>query len=226
MESAIGQLDRIPAEDIDALRKMRNGDFPAPQPLASPALVIVDMVGAFVDSKYPTGWSPTGAPCAEAIAEIRAATKDAGVPVIYTVTPETDDPSLIGQWARGSSKRDIPPFCLELAAHEIVPELAPDPDDIVLVKAKPSAFYGTQLAGILNALRVESLIVTGMTTSGCVRATVLDAFNLNYVPVVPLEGVADRAALSHQVSLFDIGGKYGDVVTSQSLITAIQTLPR
>lgn len=226
MESAIGQLDKIPSDDIAALRKMRNGDFPAPQPLDSPALIIVDMVAAFVDSAYPTGWSPTGEPCARAIAELRTAAKAAGVPVIYTVTPETDDPTLIGQWARGSGRRDIPPFCLEPDAHEIVPELTPDADDIVLVKAKPSAFYGTQLAGILTALRTSSLIVTGMTTSGCVRATVLDAFNLNYVPVVPLEAVADRAALSHQVSLFDIGGKYGDVVTNASLIAALNAVPR
>ena len=218
MKSALHLLDRIPEDDIQALRKMRDGDFPEPQPLQSPVLLIVDMVGAFVDSKYPTGWSPTGAPCAQAIAEVRRAAKASGVPVIYTVTPQTDDPRLIGQWGRGSGRRDVPPFSLDDEAHEIVPELAPDGDDIVLVKAKPSAFYGTQLAGILTALGTRSVIVTGMTTSGCVRATALDAFNLNYVPVIPFSSVADRAGLSHQVSLFDIGGKYGDVVTDESLI--------
>lgn len=223
MESALHTLARIPREDVDALRKMRGGALPTPQELVSPALLIVDMVEAFVRDEYPTGWAASGEPCAAVIARIRAAAKSRGMPVIYTVSERLAHPALVGQWRRGEEGRAVAPFHLDESAHRIVPELAPADDDIVLVKAKPSAFYGTQLAGVLNALRVESLIVTGMTTSGCVRATVLDAFNLNFTPVIPLDGVADRAALSHEVNLFDMGAKYGDVVTSRDLIAAMTT---
>lgn len=222
MESALARLDRIPDEDVVALRKMRGGEFPLPQPLEHPALLIVDMVGAFVRDHNPTGWGATGELCVANIAEIRLEAKAVKVPVIYTVTRKTDNLALVGQWNRGRKGGVVPPFSLAAEAHEIVQELMPDEDDIVLEKAKPSAFYGTQLASILNALGTRSVIVTGMTTSGCVRATAVDAFNLNYVPVVPLEGVADRAQLSHQVNLFDIGGKYGDIVTSESLIADLR----
>jgi nicotinamidase-related amidase len=225
MISALDRLTRIPVEDVAALRKMREGEFPVPQPLVTPALLIVDMVQAFVRDEYPTGWEASGTPCALQIAALRSAAKARDVPVIYTTTFQTDVPALIGQWGRGEAHRRVAPFSLESAAHEIVPELVPDPDDIVLVKAKPSAFYGTQLAGVLHALGTHSLIITGMTTSGCVRASVLDAFNLNYPSVVPMEAVADRSGLSHEVSLFDMGAKYADVVTSESLIAAIDDLP-
>lgn len=225
MESALHTLTRIPGDDLAALRKMRGGTLPPPQPLVRPALVIVDMVEAFVRDEYPTGWAATGEPCAAVIARIRTAARAHGVPVIYTVSEPLSHPALVGRWRRGEETA-VAPFALTAAAHRIVPELAPDDDDIVLVKAKPSAFYGTQLAGVLNALRTESVIVTGMTTSGCVRGTVLDAFNLNFAPVIPLDGVADRAALSHEVNLFDMGAKYGDVVTSDDLIVEIERLPR
>jgi nicotinamidase-related amidase len=82
-------------------------------------------------------------------------------------------------------------------------------------------FFGTQLHAVLHALRVDSLIVTGMTTSGCVRATVNDAFMLNYRVVVPLECVADRSQLSHEVELFDMGAKYADVVNVGDLVAML-----
>lgn len=219
-----GLLARIPDEDIAARRKVRAGGFPAPQRLVSLALLIVDMVAAVVRDEYPNRLGAAGQSCATAIAGIRGAAKVHDIPVIYTVTPTTNAPVLIGQRGRGESWRAVPPFSLEPEAHEIVPEPAPNCDDIVLAKAKPSAFYGTQLSGILNALGTRSLIVTGMTTSGCIRGSLLDAFNLNYAPVVPIEGVADRASLSHEVNLFDIGGKYGDVVTTASLVEAMNEL--
>jgi nicotinamidase-related amidase len=219
MRTALNQLTRIPESDLAALTKYNEGEFPAPQPLEHPALLIVDMMESFVRDEYTTGWAATGEPCAAQIARLAAVARQRGVPVIYTVTEPMALGVLSGQWRRGRTEGPVPPFSLGPQAHRIVPELAPEAGDIVLTKAKPSAFYGTQLAGILAALRVRSLIVTGMTTSGCVRASAVDAFNLNYIPVLPLECVADRAQLSHEVSCFDIAAKYGDVVTLDSLLT-------
>jgi maleamate amidohydrolase len=97
-------------------------------------------------------------------------------------------------------------------AHEIADAIKPGPGDIVVTKSKPSAFFGTPLASMLTSLGVDTLVVTGMVTSGCVRATVIDAFSHNYRVVVPLECVADRSATSHQVNLFDMDMKYADVL--------------
>lgn len=218
MRSALDQLHRIPAADVAALRKMRDGELPPPQPLASPAVLVVDMVEAFVRDRYPTGWAATGAPCATEIAGLLTVARGAGAPVIYTTTTRLDHPALVGEWRRGETGKQVPPFVLDPPAHEVAAEIAPVPGDIVLSKAKPSAFYGTQLAGVLHALGAHSLVITGMTTSGCIRATVLDAFNLNYHSVVPMSCVADRSGLSHEVNLFDIGAKYGDIVTTGSLL--------
>jgi maleamate amidohydrolase len=95
-----------------------------------------------------------------------------------------------------------------------VPALAPAEGEIVINKGgKPSGFFGTALASYLIDAGADTVIVTGMTTSGCVRATVLDAFQYNFNVVVPFECAADRSQISHRVSLFDLHMKYADVVS-------------
>jgi nicotinamidase-related amidase len=87
-------------------------------------------------------------------------------------------------------------------------------------KAKPSAFFGTQLLSVLHHLGADSVVVTGTTTSGCVRATVVDAFSYNYRVVVPVDAVADRAPLSHRVELLHMGTRYADLVRTSDLVRA------
>jgi nicotinamidase-related amidase len=216
LRSALSRLTSIPPQDIEALRKMWSGELPPVRPLGSrPVLIVVDMNEAFVRDEYPTGWAATGEPCVTELVGLIAAARRAGAPVIYTTSARLPHPAQIGGWARG---RPVFPLESDGRPHEIVPELVPAPDDIVLVKPKPSAFFGTQLHAVLNALRADTLVITGMTTSGCVRATVNDAFMLNYPVFVPLECVADRSQLSHQVELFDMGAKYADVVYTTDLI--------
>lgn len=216
LRSALSQLTSIPPEDVAALRKMWSGELPPTLPLGSrPAVVVIDMTEGFVRDEYPTGWAATGEPCVTELVELLAAARQAGAPVIYTVSARLPHPAQIGAWSRG---RPVFPYDSDGPQHDIVPELAPTTDDIVLVKAKPSAFFGTQLHAVLNALRADTLVIAGMTTSGCVRATVNDAFMLNYHVVIPLECVADRSQLSHEVELFDMGAKYADVVNAADLI--------
>ena len=112
----------------------------------------------------------------------------------------------------------------DAAAYEIVPELRPLEHESVIVKSAPSAFFGTDLVSYLVFHNVDTVIVTGTVTSGCVRDTVLDAFNYNYRVIVPVEGVCDRGMTSHKVALFDIHMKYGDVVPMAEVLAYLKTV--
>ena len=102
-------------------------------------------------------------------------------------------------------------------SNEVVAEIAPLPDEPVLPKTKPSLFHGTPLLDLLVADGIDSLVVTGGTTSGCVRATVVDAFSHNLAVLVAEDGVFDRGELSHAVNLFDMDEKYADVLPAAEI---------
>ena len=111
-----------------------------------------------------------------------------------------------------------------LDGNEIVTPIAPAPQDIVVLKQKPSGFFGTNLTSYLTLLRCDSLIVTGTTTSGCVRATVLDAFSLNYRIAIAEEGCFDRSQASHAINLCDMNAKYADVVKTSEILCYLEGL--
>lgn len=108
--------------------------------------------------------------------------------------------------------------------NQIVAELAPAPRDIVIHKFKPSAFHATMLASFLADLQADSVIVTGTTTSGCVRATVVDAFSHNYRVSVVEQATFDRGEVSHWINLFDMHQKYADVVDVEEAATYLESL--
>ena len=110
--------------------------------------------------------------------------------------------------------------------NEIMAEIAPGPQDIVVYKQKPSGFFGTNLTSYLTLLGCDSLIVTGTTTSGCVRASVLDAFSLNYRLTLAEEGCFDRSQASHAINLCDMNAKYADVVKTSEVLGFFDTLPK
>jgi len=180
-----------------------------------PALIIVDMTRAFVDSAYPTGWSETGYPAAAANQRLLAAARDAGIPVFFTKSRAESAPAPTaaeqGLWKNRASR---PPADPSLPPGDvIVDQLTPVEGEVVINKGgKPSAFFGTPLSSLLTYHKIDTTIVTGMVTSGCVRATALDAFQYNYYVLVPYECCADRSQISHKVSLFDLHMKYADVV--------------
>lgn len=105
--------------------------------------------------------------------------------------------------------------------YEFVEEIAPRDGDVLLPKKHPSAFFGTPLASYLVQLGVDSLVVVGCSTSGCVRSTVIDAFSYNYKVSVPSDAVYDRSQVIHDVNLFDLDQKYADVHTTEDLIAAL-----
>ena len=155
-----------------------------------------------------------------------------GLPVIYTTGEGRPDKWDRGSWSWRSSRAgetgaapasgsNLPP----LDGNEIAAPIAPSSQDIVIKKQKPSGFFGSNLASYLTLLGCDSLIVTGTTTSGCVRATVVDAFSLNYRVILAEEGCFDRSEASHALSLCDMHAKYADVVSTAEVLSYFDTLP-
>jgi maleamate amidohydrolase len=107
---------------------------------------------------------------------------------------------------------------------EIVAELPPTAGDVVIVKQYASAFFGTSLAGLLTAAGIDTLVITGCSTSGCVRATAVDAMQYGFRPIVVRECVADRRPEPHEANLFDIQAKYGDVLPLRRVMTYLETV--
>jgi nicotinamidase-related amidase len=159
--------------------------------------------------------------------------------VIYTTGARRDDNWDGGSWlwkntrGREASGRLRPSSramrwrsrSRNLDGDEIVTPIAPGPRDIVVYKQKPSGFFGSNLASYLTLLACDSVIVTGTTTSGCVRATVLDAFSLNYRVALAEEGCFDRSQASHAINLCDMNAKYADVVKTAEALAFLDSLP-
>jgi len=157
-----------------------------------------------------------------AIERLLKLARDRRLPVFYT----TGDASLPA--ARPATKARSAPEGHEVdrvKGNEIVPALAPRDGEVVIRKQKASAFFGTPLMSLLTELRVDSLVVTGCTTSGCVRATVVDAFSYNLSVGVVEEAVFDRGEISHKVNLFDMNAKYADVISLAEAEAYLAGLP-
>jgi maleamate amidohydrolase len=204
-----------------------------------PALLIIDVNWAFCGDKPEPilesikKWrNSCGEDAWTALPYIRSLIdkcRDKGVPVIYTTGVRRDDNWDAGSWGwkndRNDEDRTTKTVLANIDGNEIVAPIAPGPQDIVIYKQKPSGFFGTNLASYLTLLGCDSLIVTGTTTSGCVRASVLDAFSLNYRITLAEEGCFDRSQASHAINLCDMNAKYADVVKTSEVLTFIDTLP-
>jgi maleamate amidohydrolase len=187
-----------------------------------PALLVVDLNVAFTDPA-----SPLACPLEEvvdAVRELLRAGRGAGVPVIYTTVAYDEK----GLEAAAAFFDKVPALAtLEAGSRwvEIDPRIAPRPDEPVLSKLFASAFFGTELASLLDAAGRDSVIVTGASTSGCVRATVVDALQHGYRPLVPREAVGDRNPDAHEANLYDVDAKYGDVVSLEETLAHLEALP-
>jgi nicotinamidase-related amidase len=152
--------------------------------------------------------------------------RDKGIPVIYTTGTRRADNWDAGSWRWKSSRRNETPIT-EVGSrdgNDIVDEIAPGPRDLVVRKLKPSGFAGTPLQSHLQLLGCDSLIVTGTTTSGCVRATVIDAFSENFRCTVVEDGCFDRSQASHAINLCDMHAKYANVRPSDEVVEYLNTL--
>jgi maleamate amidohydrolase len=185
---------------------------------ARPALVVIDMNNGFTDPASPLVCDLDDT--IEAIRKLLEAARRAAIPVVFTTVS-------YGEGDKLTAKTFIEkvPALLALEAGsswtEIDERLAPRSDEPVLNKLYASAFFGTPFASLLASHQCDSVIVTGASTSGCVRATAVDVLQHGYRPVVPREAVGDRNPAAHEAALYDIDLKYGDVV---SLDECLETL--
>ena len=185
-----------------------------------PAVLVVDFFYGCTDPAYLGGGGVGGA--VDRTASMLPAARAAGVPVIYTVTQYRPDGLDAGYFG---VKVPLLKLLQEGSkAVEIDSRVAPAPEDHVVVKKMASAFFGTPLQGLLASLGRDTLIVTGCTTSGCVRASVVDGCSAGYRVIVPRECVGDRAPGPHEASLFDMDAKYADVVGATDVLRYLEGL--
>ncbi|KUO56734.1 MAG: isochorismatase [Sphingomonadales bacterium BRH_c3] len=173
-----------------------------------PALILIDFVEAYLAKGSPLYAGVE--PALEAALRLRDAARTAGVPVIYTNVefhPSMADGGIFARkidalksFARGNPLGAWPAG------------LEPGGDELVITKQYASAFFGTSLASTLTAMGIDSLVITGVTTSGCIRASCVDACQHGFIPIVVEEAVGDRHEAVHRANLFDMNAKYGDVV--------------
>ena len=152
--------------------------------------------------------------------QLMSAARELNIPVIHTAIDEAGQSatSRVEATKRKSSVEDV------TWAHAFFCELEPDEDELVVYKPRASAFYGTSLATHLVQMDVNTLIVCGNSTSGCIRASVADAYSAGYNVVVVEESVFDRSWLSHKVSLFDMDAKYADVMFLDEVLDYFESL--
>ncbi|GAA3617476.1 N-carbamoylsarcosine amidohydrolase [Nonomuraea rosea] len=181
-----------------------------------PALILVDLMRAYFE---PDADLYVGSrDCLLAAARVLAAARTAGVPVLHTRVAHSRDGADGGLFYRKAT----PLRRLHGPLGALMPEVAPAGDEVVIVKQYASAFFGTTLASTLTALRVDTLVITGVSTSGCVRASAVDAVQHGFVPIVVRQAVGDRSAGPHEASLHDIQAKYGEVWEEQAVLERLR----
>lgn len=175
----------------------------------NPAVIVVDMQLGFTDPKLSSAAADFSLEISH-ITRLIAAARDRSTPVLFVTTAfESPGQAEASRWVE-----KIPALHRYLRGSELVeldPRLPREADDLLVTKQNASAFFGTSLASTLNAWGIDTLIVTGGTTSGCIRATVIDGISHGFRPVVPREAVGDRSTEPHEANLFDMDSKYGDV---------------
>ena len=183
---------------------------------AKPALLVVDMINGFTDSACPLG---TDCPdVVSANVELLMAFRDRGLPIFFTtVVYDNDQQATV-------FRHKVPALnVLQRGSHWVSIDAAMGrlETEPLIEKHWPSAFHETDLDGQLRALGVDSLVVTGLTTSGCVRASAVDGLQNNYQVVVAKEAVGDRNPAAHEANLFDLNAKYADVMSVAEIVASL-----
>jgi maleamate amidohydrolase len=185
---------------------------------ARPVLCIVDFVNGFADPALFGGGNI--APAIAATVGLLDAARRIGLPIAFTrvvyAADGSDDCAFV---------RKVPALTVlteDAPASQVVPQLAPKAGETILRKTQPSAFFGTGYAELLRRQGADTVIVTGCTTSGCVRATVVDAMSYNFRTIVARDCVGDRSLQAHGANLFDMEQKYADLMDSAAIIAALK----
>ena len=188
------------------------------RPGTHPALLVVDVVTAYLTQGSPL-FMDTAAAAKDATRRLADAARAAGVPVVFTNVRYRKDGSDGGVFYRKA--RVLKAFIEGSPLGSFPDDLQPAPDERVFTKQYPSAFFGTGLAEALHTQGIDTLIITGYSTSGCVRASALDAMQHGFVPLVVREACADRHEAPHEANLFDLQAKYAEVISEAEALRVI-----
>ncbi|WP_035855056.1 isochorismatase family protein [Cryptosporangium arvum] len=182
----------------------------------SPAVLVIDMVRAYFEPGAELYLGSRS--CLDSAARVVTAARSAGVPVIVTKVVYAAGGADGGLFYRkvGALRHFAAGAAGSLG--EVMPEVAPEPGDLVVTKQYASAFFGTSLAATLASRRIDTLVLCGVSTSGCVRATAVDAISSGYVPIVVADAVGDRDPRPHEASLFDLAAKYAEVWSEEKVL--------
>ena len=194
-----------------------------------PALLIIDMQYRTMGTvrqplaesmkEFPTSCGDRAWAAADRVKPLLELFRQRKWPVIYPHVAPKKSYNIGRLTEKVPTMMAIPP-----KGYEFFEPLAPQEGEILIPKHHPSAFFGTALASHLVELKVDTLVMVGCTTSGCVRASAVDAFSYNYKVIIPQECVYDRGIVSHRVNLFDMAQKYADVMPADELLNQLTTL--
>lgn len=202
--------DVVPERDLEYFEKGGHGERIGWG--ESPALVLVDLTDEFASERSEAGQRAVAA--AERLLD---AARETEIPIVFT-RPNRNLPDDY----RGTTKPKAESVSGRDGTNEIHEDLAPRDDEYVLDKPRASGFFDTHLANMLHEQGVDTLVVCGISTSGCVRATVVDGHSSNFNVIVPQEATADRSEISHQISLFDMDMKYADVTPTDEVVETLR----
>lgn len=185
-----------------------------------PALLLIDLVRAYFEPEAPFYLGSDAS--VRAAARLLEAARRARIPILHTRVVFT-----AGALDGGVFMRKVPQlsvFSGDGPLGEIMPHVAPRAGEPVILKQYASAFFGTSLASTLHALRVDTVLIAGVSTSGCVRASAVDALQHGFIPLVVREAVGDRDAAPHEASLYDIQAKYGEVIGEDETLAYLERI--
>ena len=207
---------RLPADDPWVARGYGQA---AIEPGERPAVLVVDLQYAFTDPQFPLGAAALVERAVENTARVLAAARAADVPVYQTVVAWRDDGSDIGLWpVKLPVLREV---TLDSRWAQVDERLWDD-SDVLLVKKWPSFFHGTPLLSLLTAAQRDTVIVTGCMTSGCIRATTVDAFSYGFRTLVPEDCVGDQGPEGHESNLRDVHRRYAEVTSADEVIEYLE----
>ena len=190
---------------------------------ASPALVVVDMQIGFTDESRPLGASMI--PTIGTIKTLLDAFHRGHRPVFFSTIAFTDAEIRARAYPWLDKVAGLTDLRQGTKSVELDPRLRTTPDDFGILKKGASAFFGTPLASLLTRFGIDTLVLTGATTSGCVRASAVDAVQHGLRCVVVNDAVADRMTAPHHAALFDLAAKYADVLSSCEVLTYLESAP-
>lgn len=186
----------------------------------NPALILIDFAQAYFEPGNMLYSEVDDA--LESAVRIRNKAREAGIPIYYTNVVYQNGGVDGGVFFKKA--KPLVNFVKGNPMGDFVKGLDPLPDEPVISKQYPSAFFGTTLAATLTAQKIDTLIITGLTTSGCIRATCIDCCSSGFIPIIVEDACGDRHDAPHQANLFDMNAKYGDVVSESATMEYLEAL--